>query len=403
MKEEWANKTLGEACEIIAGQSPAGSAYNSDGKGLPFYQGKKEFEDKYVGPPTTWTTEVTKRAKANDILMSVRAPVGPINFATQEICIGRGLAAIRAKPGLDQNFLFYFLLSIQSQINGRDGAVFPSISRNEICAIRLPLPSLPEQQRIVAILDEAFAGLATATANTEKNLKNARELFESYLNSVFEAKNEKWRTQPLEELCENGRVITYGVIKLGKEISDGVPCLRTSNVRWLRIDTNGIKRILPALSNEYRRTILRGGEVLVNVRGTLGGVAVAAQDMKGWNVSREVAVVPVDKKRIESAYLAYFIATRRSQNWLTDVQKGLAYVGINIADLRTLPVSFPDTNMQIQLIEQFEKLSGESRRLEAVYAEKLSQIDDFRQAILQAAFSGELTSPPSQAIKEAAE
>ncbi len=111
-------------------------------------------------------------------------------------------------------------------------------------------------------------GLATATANADKNLKNAHELFDSYLNSVFEDKNEGWYTRPLAELCENDRVITYGVIKLGKEIPNGVPCLRTSNVRWLRIDTDGIKRISPALSNEFRRTILRSGEVLVNVRGT---------------------------------------------------------------------------------------------------------------------------------------
>jgi type I restriction enzyme, S subunit len=164
----WKTQMLGDCCDVIAGQSPSGSAYNSLGKGLPFYQGKKEFEDKYIGPPSTWTTEITKRAKPNDILISVRAPVGPVNFATQEICIGRGLAAIRAKAGLDQNFLFYFLLSIESQINGRDGAVFPSISRGEICAITLPVPPLVEQQRIVAILDDVFAGLATATANAEK-------------------------------------------------------------------------------------------------------------------------------------------------------------------------------------------------------------------------------------------
>ena len=135
MKASWENLVLGDACDVIAGQSPDGSAYNSLGDGLPFYQGKKEFEEKYIGPPTTWTTEITKRAVVNDILMSVRAPVGPINFATQEICIGRGLAAIRAKAGLDQNFIFYFLLSIQPQISGRGGAVFPSISRAEICAI----------------------------------------------------------------------------------------------------------------------------------------------------------------------------------------------------------------------------------------------------------------------------
>lgn len=305
---------------------------------------------------------------------------------------------------IDVRYLYYYLIYFKDYFpRVAVGATVKSLRRRHFENLPVVVAPPVEQQRIIAILDEAFAGLATATANAEKNLKNARELFGSYLNSVFEGKNEDWQTRPLERLCDNDRVITYGVIKLGKEIPNGVPCLRTSNVRWLRIETDGIKRISPALSREFRRTILRGGEVLVNVRGTLGGVAVAAQDMKGWNVSREVAVVPVDVNLIEPAYLAYFIATRGSQNWLTDVQKGLAYVGINIADLRTLPISFPGKEMQIQLIEQFKKLSGESRRLEGMYAGKVSQINELRQAILQAAFSGELTAPPSQAIREAAE
>ncbi len=98
MKNSWPTKKLGEVCEVIAGQSPEGRFYNTQGNGLPFYQGKKEFTEKFIGSPTTWTTKITKVALKDDILMSVRAPVGPVNFATEKICIGRGLAAIRAKP-----------------------------------------------------------------------------------------------------------------------------------------------------------------------------------------------------------------------------------------------------------------------------------------------------------------
>ena len=97
-------------CKVIAGQSPEGKFYNDNGIGLPFYQGKKEYGEKYIGAPTTWTTKITKEAEENDILMSVRAPVGPINFATQRICIGRGLAAIRATNLINKEFLFNFLL-----------------------------------------------------------------------------------------------------------------------------------------------------------------------------------------------------------------------------------------------------------------------------------------------------
>jgi type I restriction enzyme S subunit len=94
--KEWDIKKLGEVCEVIAGQSPEGRYYNNKEEGLPFYQGKKEFTKKYIGKPKKWTTKVTKEALKDDILISVRAPVGPINYSTQKICIGRGLAAIRA-------------------------------------------------------------------------------------------------------------------------------------------------------------------------------------------------------------------------------------------------------------------------------------------------------------------
>ena len=120
MKEGWKIKRLGDVCEVIAGQSPESRYYISKGIGLPFYQGKKEFTYKYIGEPTTWSSKITKEAFEGDILISVRAPVGPINFSTQHICIGRGLAAIRAGESIDKEFLFDFV-----GITGRNGICVP--------------------------------------------------------------------------------------------------------------------------------------------------------------------------------------------------------------------------------------------------------------------------------------
>lgn len=161
--EGWQTKKLGEVCEVIAGQSPEGKYYNNEMNGLPFYQGKKEFSEKFLGEPTTWTTEITKEARQGDVLMSVRAPVGPVNFSTQRICIGRGLAAIRATEVIDRDYLFNFLLKHESEIIGNAGAVFNSINKTQIENIPIPLLSLPEQQRITAKLDE----LSTETKKFE--------------------------------------------------------------------------------------------------------------------------------------------------------------------------------------------------------------------------------------------
>ena len=177
--------SLGTVAEVIAGQSPEGIYYNSIGDGTPFYQGKKEFADKFLGAPTTWTTQVTKLAQPGDILMSVRAPVGPINFTAQEICIGRGLASIRASKSVDRDFLYYFLLHKQPEISGNTGAVFDSINKEQIALIEIPLLSLEKQKKIVENLNSAFAEveLLKVQIRTEKDYANA--LRQSLLSSAF--------------------------------------------------------------------------------------------------------------------------------------------------------------------------------------------------------------------------
>ena len=183
--EGWEEKTLGEVCKVIAGQSPEGKYYNKDEKGISFYQGKKEFGEKYIGEPTVWTTKVTKEAEANDVLMSVRAPVGPINFATQKICIGRGLAAIRGGKNIDNEFLYLFLLNNEKKIVSNQGAVFNSINKNQIESIQLLLPPLKEQQTIVKKLDALSAETKKLEAIYQQKINDLEELKKSLLQKAF--------------------------------------------------------------------------------------------------------------------------------------------------------------------------------------------------------------------------
>lgn len=175
MIKAWEIKKLGDICQVIAGQSPQGKYYNDAGFGLPFYQGKREFKSKYIGEPTTWTTSTTKEAYPGDILISVRAPVGPVNFTDKHICIGRGLAAIRPSKLMDNEFLFYFLLKHENELDVNIGAVFSSINKTQIENIEIPCPSLKEQKRIVSILNKAFVAIDKIKTNTEQNLKNVKD------------------------------------------------------------------------------------------------------------------------------------------------------------------------------------------------------------------------------------
>ena len=150
---KWPMVSLGEVVEVISGQSPESKFYNKNGEGLPFYQGKTEFTNMYIGEPVMWTSKITKIAEQKDILMSVRAPVGLVNISTEKVCIGRGLAAIRTKDKINMKFLFYFLKSISNQITEVGGSVFDSINQKQIKEIKIPLPSLKIQKEIVAKIE----------------------------------------------------------------------------------------------------------------------------------------------------------------------------------------------------------------------------------------------------------
>ena len=146
----WEVVRVGEVSDVIPGQSPPGESYNTIGEGEPFYQGKARFGEMYIGNPNKWTTDPQRFADEGDIIMSVRAPVGPVNLTSSRICIGRGLAAIRPKKDLVMTkFLFYALYSLEDSITGNTGATFASISKDGIEKIKIPLPQLHVQERIV--------------------------------------------------------------------------------------------------------------------------------------------------------------------------------------------------------------------------------------------------------------
>jgi hypothetical protein len=184
LKSDFEIVRLGDVAKIISGQSPPGDSYNESGDGLPFYQGKADFGDIWLKSPRVWTTNVTKRAERDDVLMSVRAPVGPVNLCPQEICIGRGLAAIRPTESLLRDYLFYFLKTNQTRIRGGDGAVFPSISREQIASIEIPLPPLEQQQRIVADIEQYEKTNAQLQSEIAGNQARIRSVIDSVWNET---------------------------------------------------------------------------------------------------------------------------------------------------------------------------------------------------------------------------
>jgi len=185
-KKKWGVKKLGDpnVCEIIMGQSPPSSTYNKEKIGLPFYQGKKDFGILYP-TPSIWCSAPIKIAKPNDVLISVRAPIGSVNLCKEISAIGRGLAALRPNlQKLNFHFLFFYLKSIEMNWI-RPGTTFPEIKRKDLEILEIPLPPLPEQKKIVDYLDDLREKVEKLKQLQQKQLEELNELKNSILDKAF--------------------------------------------------------------------------------------------------------------------------------------------------------------------------------------------------------------------------
>lgn len=397
MKAGWQYKHIGDLCEVIAGQSPEGKFYNSEGNGLPFYQGKKDFGEKFIDAPTTWTSQTTKIAREGDILMSVRAPVGPVNFATEEICIGRGLAAIRSNGELDREFLYYQLLHLQPKIAGKEGAVFASINKSEITALPIVFAPLPEQQRIVGILDEAFDGIATAKANDEKNLQNARALFCSGFSAfTSDSEQKSWIKTKVRDIAEprKGSIRTgpFGSQLLHSEfVDDGIAVLGIDNAVANEFRWDKRRYITREKYQQLERYRVYPGDVLITIMGTCGRCAIVPDDIPEAINTKHLCCITLDPKKCLPEYLhAYFLYHPVAQEFLASQAKGSIMDGLNMGIINELPLLVPSLERQREIVYCLKSLRSDTQRLESIYQKKLLALDELKKSLLDQAFTGQL-------------
>ena len=384
MKEGWTYKKLGEVCEVISGQSPDGKSYNNEGKGTPFYQGKKEFTIKYIGNPTTWTSEETKIAMKDDILMSVRAPVGDINFATQRVCIGRGLAAIRPNTLIDKDYLFYFLLSEKNNIKGKEGAVFPSINRKEIMDISISYPIFSEQQRIVSRLDSAFAHIDERKANAEKQLSEARALFQQALTKAMEPK-EGWEEKKLEDLCTDIVDCPHSTPRKVDHPTK-YPCIRTSELKGGKIEWESMQYLD---EDEYivrtARIKPQPNDIVYGREGTYGD-AVLLPEGYYFSLGQRTMLFRPDVRCVEPKYLHYNVISSHVYEQAKAKNSGCGVGHVNVKDIKVFKIGVPPLSKQQRIVSRLDSLSAHVRELEEVLQKTISECDALKQALLRQVF-----------------
>ena len=178
-------KKLKECCTIIAGQSPESKYYNSNGDGLPFFQGKADFGELYPSI-RVYCSQPTKIAEKDDILLSVRAPVGPTNLAPCKVCIGRGLTAIRPSEVLLTRYVLLFFRYFEAQLASKGtGTTFKAITQDVVKNLEIPIPPLPEQERIVARIEELFSQLDAGVETLKKTKAQLAVYRQAVLKEAF--------------------------------------------------------------------------------------------------------------------------------------------------------------------------------------------------------------------------
>lgn len=352
---------LKEVARIISGQSPKGEYYNDEGIGLAFYQGKTEFGERFIGPPSKWTTEITREAFKDDILMSVRAPVGPVNYATEHCCIGRGLAAIKVQEKIKKDFLFYLLKSLENSIKGNGGAVFDSISRNQIEEIKIPLPPLSIQEEIVAEIE-----------GYQKILEGAKAVVENYKPKID--------IDPAWEMVELGEVATFkNGINYTKE-SEGafVKILGVSDFKnnlYAPSESFNTVQIDTALNDNYK--LKKGDIVFVRSNGNqdLIGRCVLIPDLDfAATFSGFTIRLRFNSNEFDSKFYTYLFKSDHLRKKLIDFGTGANIKSLNQTALSKLEIPFPPFSIQKQIvgrIEQEQQLVHGNEELIEIFEQKI--------------------------------
>ena len=320
--------------------------------------------------------------------MSVRAPVGPVNFSTENICIGRGLAAIRVKENLDKEYLFYFLIYHENQIIGNKGAVFNSINKNQIENLKIPLPkNIEEQKQIVEILDKAFESIEQAKANIEKNIENTKELFQSRLNEIFSQKGDGWEEKTLKEVCTK---ITDGTHQTPKYFDSGYTFLSSGNVTSGIINWDKIKYIDEKQHLEMQKRVSpQLNDILLAKNGTTGVAAIVDRDIE-FDIYVSLALLRASDK-LEAKYLLHFVNSPIAKKQFNKRLKGSGVPNLHLQEIREVIVPYPISKKeQLKISNYIELLSMRTKQLEKHYKQKLKNLEELKRSILQKAFSGEL-------------
>ena len=405
MKAGWQIKTVGDVCNVINGGTPTtGVAEYWDGSHqwiTPAEMGKRDTP--YIDQTKRTITDAGLRNSSarllplQSVILSSRAPIGHLVINNMPMATNQGCKGLVPCNGLDSKYLYYYLTSIVPLLNDLGtGATFKELSGGKLKEVPIPIAPLPEQHRIVAILDEAFDGIAKARANAEQNRQNARAIFESYLQSVFTQRGEGWVEATIGEVCD----IKHGFAFSGEDFSSDVPAGNPLVITPGNFTEDG-----KLLFNE-RNTKRFSGHIPAGFQFNIGDLVVVMTDLSSkMKILGKPAFVETDDilhnqrigrlvfstDRVEKRLLYYFMMT---EDFLKNIKMSSTGTMVkHTAPKRIMSnvIPFPENREeQRAIIGKLDNLREETQCLESIYQRKLAALDELKKSLLHQAFSGQL-------------
>ncbi|MBA4409417.1 MAG: restriction endonuclease subunit S [Bacteroidota bacterium] len=400
MRKGWEIKKLGEVCDFQNGFAFKSNSFKPIGSPVlrisNIQNNAIDFENLVYIDVADYKEDLSKyEVNSGDLLIAMSGgttgKIG-INNTDTVFYLNQRVGMFHPKKTLIKPLLYYFLSTkVEENLRISAGSAQPNLSTEQIKSFEIPLPPLPEQQRIVAILDEAFEAIEQAKANAEKNLQNAKELFESYLQGMFESKIHGSKSETLESLCD---LIVDCEHKTAPTQETGYPSIRTPNIGKGNLILDGVYRVSHETYLEWtRRAVPQAGDLILAREAPAGNIAVIPDNLEVCLGQRTVLVRP-KMKRFVSMYLAYLILSKEVQQRLLSHSHGATVEHVNMKDIRAFKIyNLPTVEEQQRVVNQINVLSSETKQLEENYRKKLESLEELKKSILQKAFSGELTSP----------
>jgi type I restriction enzyme S subunit len=357
----WTKKKFSEIAILNRGHNPPKSQfiYKPQEGYVRFYQIRDGNNDDYeVYVPDT---PQIHKVEPDDILMVAYRHIGRV-FRGAKGAFNVALCKITNKNRsiIDDDYLFYIIPTefVRGELMKQaERSLIPSMSVKHLAEITIPVPPLPEQKRIVTILDEAFEGIDRAIANTEKNLANSRELFESYLNAIFTQKGDEWEEKKLEKLASK---IGSGATPRGGQDSyktEGISLIRSLNVHDRRFKPKDLAFIDDEQAEKLANVVIEEGDVLLNITGaSIARSCVVPSEYLPARVNQHVSIIRPDQNQISCHFLNYLITSKPYKDRLlfTGDKAGATRQALTKAQLQDFSVHFPRLGEQELIVKKLD-------------------------------------------------